>query len=168
MTIAKQMLAELQGEAVATRKILALVPIDKKDWKPHPKSMSLGDLARHVAEIHGWPKETILQDELDFSKMDNTPKEINTSEDLLSLFDKNMAVAKEILEKANDEDLAKNWTMRNAETIYFTLPKAEVMRTWVLNHNVHHRAQLGVYLRLLDIPLPGTYGPSADENSQNF
>jgi uncharacterized damage-inducible protein DinB len=163
MTIAQQMHAELQQEGIATRKILAQVPIDKKDWKPHEKSMALGSLARHIAEIYGWPKETILMDELDFSKMDFTPKVLNSNEELLALFDKCMATASEILETATDEDLAKPWTMRNGDIIYFTIPKAEVMRTWVLNHSVHHRAQLGVYLRLLGIALPGTYGPSADE-----
>jgi uncharacterized damage-inducible protein DinB len=163
MTIAQQMLAELQQEGIATRKILAQVPIDKKDWKPHEKSMALGALASHVAEIYGWPKETIIMDELDLSKMDFTPKVLNSNEDLLAIFDKCMAKATEILEAATDEDLAKPWIMRNGEVIYFTMPKAQVMRTWVLNHSVHHRAQLGVYLRLLDIAVPGTYGPSADE-----
>ncbi len=163
MTIAQQMLAELQQEGIATRKILAKVPIDKKDWKPHEKSMSLGSLARHVAEIFGWPKETITMDELDFAKSDFTPKVLNSNEELLALFDKCLAKAKEILEATSDEEIAKPWTMRNGEIIYFTMPKAQVMRTWVLNHSVHHRAQLGVYLRMLNIPLPGTYGPSADE-----
>ncbi|MEJ7611825.1 MAG: DinB family protein [Ferruginibacter sp.] len=163
MTIAQQMLAELQQEAIATRKILSLVPVDRSDWKPHDKSMSLLNLARHTAEIYGWPKETVEMDELDFSKMDYTPKEIKSTDDLLAMFEKGLAKAKEILEQASDEDMAKPWTMRNGEIIYFTMPKAQVMRTWVLNHSVHHRAQLGVYLRMLDIPLPGTYGPTADE-----
>ena len=164
MTIANQMLAELQQEGITTRKILALVPVDKKDWKPHEKSMALGNLSRHVAEIYGWPKETVQDDELDFSKMDHKPIEITSNEQLLALFDKCMAKAKEILENTPDEEMAKPWTMRNGETIFFTMPKTQVMRTWVLNHSVHHRAQLGVYLRLLDIPIPGSYGPSADES----
>ena len=164
MTIANQMLAELQQEGITTRKMLALVPVDKKDWKPHEKSMALGNLSRHVAEIYGWPKETVQDDELDFSKMDHKPVEITSNEQLLALFDKCMAKAKEILENTPDEEMAKPWTMRNGETIFFTMPKAQVMRTWVLNHSVHHRAQLGVYLRLLDIPIPGSYGPSADES----
>ena len=164
MTIANQMLAELQQEGITTRKMLALVPVDKKDWKPHEKSMALGNLSRHVAEIYGWPKETVQDDVLDFSKMDHKPVEITSNEQLLALFDKCMAKAKEILENTPDEEMAKPWTMRNGETIFFTMPKAQVMRTWVLNHSVHHRAQLGVYLRLLDIPIPGSYGPSADES----
>ena len=164
MTIANQMLAELQQEGITTRKMLALVPVDKKDWKPHEKSMALGNLSRHVAEIYGWPKETVQDDVLDFSKMDHKPIEITSNEQLLALFDKCMAKAKEILENTPDEEMAKPWTMRNGETIFFTIPKAQVMRTWVLNHSVHHRAQLGVYLRLLDIPIPGCYGPTADES----
>lgn len=164
MTIANQMLAELQQEGITTRKMLALVPVDKKDWKPHEKSMALGKLSRHVAEIYGWPKETVQDDVLDFSKMDHKPIEITSNEQLLALFDKCMAKAKEILENTPDEEMAKPWTMRNGETIFFTIPKSQVMRTWVLNHSVHHRAQLGVYLRLLDIPIPGSYGPSAEES----
>ena len=164
MTIANQMLAELQQEGITTRKMLALVPVDKKDWKPHEKSMALGNLSRHVAEIYGWPKETVQDDVLDFSKMDHKPVEITSNEQLLALFDQCMAKAKEILENTPDEEMAKPWTMRNGETIFFTMPKAQVMRTWVLNHSVHHRAQIGVYLRLLDIPIPGSYGPSADES----
>ena len=158
------MLAELQQEGITTRKMLALVPVDKKDWKPHEKSMALGNLSRHVAEIYGWPKETVQDDVLDFSKMDHKPIEITSNEQLLALFDKCMAKAKEILENTPDEEMAKPWTMRNGETIFFTIPKSQVMRTWVLNHSVHHRAQLGVYLRLLDIPIPNCYGPTADES----
>ncbi len=165
MTLAQQMLAELQQEAIATRKILALVPYDKKDYKPHEKSMTLSMLARHVAEIYGWAKETVALNELDFAIAGAPRKEINSNEDLLKLFDKCLAASTEILTSTTDEELAKPWTMRQGEMIFFTMPKAQVMRTWVLNHSVHHRAQLGVYLRLLNIPLPTTYGPTADENS---
>ena len=164
MTIAQRMLAEMQQEGIATRKILAAVPMDKKDWQPHEKSMKVSVLARHLAEIQGWPKETVQMDVLDFAAMDYTPKPVNSSEELLEIFDKGMEKAKEILETASDEEMAKPWTMRNGEIIYFTMPKEQVMRTWVLNHSVHHRAQLGVYLRLLGVPVPGTYGPTADES----
>ena len=91
------------------------------------------------------------------------PEALTTNEELLALFDKCLAASTAILENTTDEEMAKPWTMRNGEIIYFTMPKAQVMRTWVLNHSVHHRAQLGVYLRMLDIPIPGSYGPSADE-----
>ncbi len=163
MSIAKQMLKELQQEAVATRKVLALVPLEKGKYAPHAKSMPMLNLARHIAEIYGWAKETIQQDELDFAVMDYTPKPIESTEDLLALFDKCLATSTSILNETTDEEMGKPWRMRNGETIYFTLPKTEVMRTWVLNHIVHHRAQLGVYLRMLDIALPSTYGPTADE-----
>ena len=163
MTIAKQMLAELQAEAITTRKMLVLFPFDKSGYKPHEKSMPMGNLARHIAEIYGWAKETVQQDELDFAKLDFVPEALTSNEELLALFDKCLAASTAILENASDEEMAKPWTMRNGEIIYFTMPKAQVMRTWVLNHSVHHRAQLGVYLRMLDIPIPGSYGPSADE-----
>ena len=163
MTIAQQMLAELQAEAITTRKMLALFPFEKSDYKPHEKSMPMGNLARHIAEIYGWAKECVQDDELDFAKPNFVPEVLTNTEELLALFDKRLATSKGILEKTTDEEMAKPWIMRSGETIYFTMPKTQVMRTWVLNHSVHHRAQLGVYLRLLDIPIPGSYGPSADE-----
>ncbi len=163
MTIAQQMLAELEQESIATRKILANVPTDNQDWQPHEKSMKFIPLARHVAEIYGWSKEIVADDELDFAKMDWTPVPVNSTQDLLDMLDKGLAKSKEILGAATDEDMQKPWTMRQGEIIFFTLPKAQVMRTWVLNHIIHHRAQLGVYLRLQGIAVPGTYGPSADE-----
>ena len=163
MTIAQQMLAELQAEGITTRKMLALFPFEKSDYKPHEKSMPMGNLARHIAEIYGWAKECVQDDELDFAKPNFVPEALTSTEELLALFDKRLATSKEILEKTADEEMAKPWTMRSGETVYFTMPKTQVMRTWVLNHSVHHRAQLGVYLRMLDIAIPGSYGPSADE-----
>jgi uncharacterized damage-inducible protein DinB len=163
MTIAQQMLEELQQEGIVTRKILSLVPAEKNDWKPHEKSMALGALARHIADIYGWAKETVELDELNFAMGDFTPVQINSNEELLAHFDKCISVSGAILKTATDEEMAKPWSMKNGEVTYFTMPKAQVMRTWVLNHCVHHRAQLGVYLRLMGIAIPGTYGPSADE-----
>ena len=163
MTIAKQMLAELEAEAVTTRKMLSLFPFEKSDYKPHEKSMPMGNLARHIAEIYGWAKECVQDDELDFAKPNFVPEVLTSTEELLALFDKRLATSKEILENTTDEQIAKTWTMRSGETVYFTMPKTQVMRTWVINHSVHHRAQFGVYLRMLDIAIPGSYGPSADE-----
>lgn len=162
MTKAQIFLAELKQESIATKKILAAVPLDKSDWKPHAKSMSLVQLASHVAEIPGWFQETLLQDVLDFAKMEYKPFVPSNTDELLALLDKNLQRATEILTEFPDENMNDNWTMRSGETVYFTLPKEQVVRTWCLNHWYHHRAQLGVYLRLLDIPVPGTYGPSAD------
>ncbi|HMQ02896.1 MAG TPA: DinB family protein [Pyrinomonadaceae bacterium] len=162
-TIGSTFLAELEHEAKAAREVLSRVPADKFDWKPHEKSMSFGKLASHVAEMIGWTGPTLQYPELDFSKMDYKPFEPATSEELLEYFDKNLAEAADVLRSTNDEQFMESWTMRNGETVYFTLPKAAVMRSFVMNHIVHHRGQLSVYLRLNDIPVPSIYGPSADE-----
>lgn len=153
---------EIKQEAVATRSLLALVPFDKLDFKPHPKSMSLKNLSTHIAEISGWWKECVVNDEIDFSKMDYTPKEFKTVEELLAFFDDLNEKAINILNATTEDDLMQPWTMRNGEQIYFTAPKVGVVRTWCLNHLYHHRGQLTVYLRLLDVPLPSVYGPTAD------
>lgn len=163
MSRAEQFLQEVQREAATTRKFLALVPWDQKDYRPHEKSFPLGRLATHVAEICGWWKECLLQDELDFSKNEYKPKEFNSTDELLDFFDDLLGKTKTILNEVKDDEFDKPWTMRQGEMIFFTLPKNEVVRTWCLNHWYHHRAQLGLYLRLLNIPIPGTYGPSADE-----
>lgn len=162
MTKGQIFLAELQQEAKATRKILASVPMDKLAWKPHEKSMTLEQLAGHVAEIPGWVDMTLNQDELDFAKQKYVPFKPKTNEELVGFMDKNMEKAAEILNNFPDEKMSDKWTMRQGEMIFFSLPKEVVMRTWCMNHWYHHRAQLGVYLRLLDIPVPATYGQSAD------
>ena len=161
--IASAFIAELEHEAATTRKCLERVPADKFDWKPHEKSMSFGKLAVHVAEMFGWTPATLQHPELDFSKFDYKPYEPVTTDDLLEYLDKNVAEAIDTLRNTGDEIFMETWTMRNAEQVYFTLPKVAVMRSFVLNHIVHHRGQLSVYLRLNDIPVPSIYGPSADE-----
>jgi uncharacterized damage-inducible protein DinB len=155
-------LEELKAEAGATRAILSLVPIEKGDYKPHEKSMKLMSLAVHVAEIPGWFGDATKKDVLDFATMEHKPFIPASNAELLAVYDKKINEAFTILETIDDEKLKENWTMRAGEIVYFTLPKSNVIRTWCLNHWYHHRAQLGVYLRMLDIPLPGTYGPSAD------
>lgn len=165
MSIGKNLLAEVLQESANTRKLLEVVPFDKADFKPHEKSMSLKSLATHVAEITGWWKECLLQDVLDFSVGDYKPKEINNTNDLLAMHDDLVAKATAILNDVADEEFAKPWTMRNGEQIYFTMPKAAVTRSWCLNHLYHHRGQLTVYLRLLDVKLPGMYGPTADDQT---
>lgn len=162
MSLAQQFIAEIQQEAAATKRLLAIVPWEKGDYKPHEKSMTLKRLASHVAEINGWWKECLVQDELDFAKDSGKPKEYNSTADIVAWHDELVQKAVVILQNTPDEEFAKPWTMRQGEQIFFTLPKAVVVRTWCLNHLYHHRGQLTVYLRLLDIPLPGTYGPSAD------
>lgn len=156
------LLAELKKEAASTRNLLAVVPFDKLDYKPHEKSMTLKRLTVHVAEINGWWKECLVHDELDFSKGNFTPKEFNTVGDLLAYHDDLVEKATKILNEVSDDEFKKPWTMRNGEQIYFTNCKAEVVREWCMNHLYHHRGQLTVYLRLLNVPLPSIYGPTAD------
>ena len=165
MALNQSFLPEWKHETGVTRKVLERIPFDQASWKPHEKSMTLQRLAVHVAEIAGWVKETVLMDELDFSKGDFKPKEINSVEELLAYYDDLVAKSFVILNDVSDETLMQNWTMRNGDVIYFTMPKIAVLRTWVFNHLVHHRGQLSVYLRLLNIPVPSIYGPSADEQS---
>lgn len=161
--IASALIAEMEHEAAVTRTCLERVPVEKFDWKPHEKSMSFGKLAVHVAEMFGWTPPTLQHPELDFSKMDYKPYEPATTTDLVEYLDKNVAEAIDALRNTTDEQFLDTWTMRNGETVYFTMPKAVVMRSFVLNHIVHHRGQLSVYLRLNDISVPSIYGPSADE-----
>lgn len=165
MTKAQSILTELQSEIETTRKFLALVPLDKGDWKPHEKSMTLARLATHVAEIPSWFHTTMVEDELDFAKSHYTPPVVNSNEDLVQLMETNLTQAKAILAEFPDEKFQENWTMRAGDQIYSVLSKDQAVRKWCLSHWYHHRAQLGVYLRLLDIPIPGSYGPSADSNN---
>ncbi len=165
MAIKDAFIAELKQEASSTRRILERVPTDKPDWKPHPKSMELGYLATHVAEIPGWIEATLDQDDFDFAKIDYKPTIAKSSEELLKIHDDNVAKAMKALENAPDERFSENWTLRMGDKVFFTRPKAEVIRSFSLSHWIHHRAQIGVYLRLLDIPLPGVYGPTADDSN---
>ncbi|MBA2421902.1 MAG: DinB family protein [Chitinophagales bacterium] len=155
-------LKEIGQEAHSTRKMLALVPNDKFSWKPHEKSMSIIQLSTHIAELPSWVTMALFTDELDFSKTPYTPEKIDNTSELLGYFEKNLASAKDNLSKANEEQLMPKWTMRDGEQIFAVLTKGELIRHSI-SQTIHHRAQLGVYLRLLNIPIPGTYGPSADE-----
>ena len=161
--IAMALIAEMEHEAAVTRTCLERIPADKFDWKPHEKSMSFGRLASHVAEMFGWTPSTMDHAELHFSKMDYKPFEPSTTEELVEFLDKNVAEAIATLKSSADDRFMENWTMRNGETVYFTMPKVAVMRSFIMNHIVHHRGQLSVYLRLNDIAVPSIYGPSADE-----
>lgn len=162
MNLNQTFLAELKQEAASTRQLLALVPFDKADYKPHEKSMTLGRLAQHVAEINGWWKETLLQDELDFAKDSGARVVLNSTDELVAYHDDLVAKAETILNEFPEQGFQDNWTMRQGDIIFFTLPKAAVARTWCFNHLYHHRAQLTVYLRMLDIALPATYATSYD------
>ena len=162
MSINHAFLGELAHEAAQTRRVLALVPADQADYRPHPKSFSLGKLAAHVVDMHTWIAVTVNTTELDFAKGYEVPP-FTTTEELVSRFDTIVAEGKAALAATNDEALGETWTLRAGEQVFLAMPRVQCLRTMVFNHIVHHRAQLVVYLRLLDVPVPGLYGPSADE-----
>lgn len=158
------LLKEMEQEAQTTRKMLERVPEDKYSWQPHKKSMTIQRLATHIAEIPSWVKMAIETDELNFAANDYVPKLVSNNKELMELLETSLKEGRTSLENAKDEILSKTWIMRNGDTIYSKSTKGEVIRM-AYCQIVHHRAQLGVFLRLLDIPIPGSYGPSADEHS---
>lgn len=153
---------ELEQEAATTRKMLSRVPDDKYDWKPHEKSMTVRQLATHVAELPSWISMTLTTDGLDFAANPYQPEIINNTQELLAYFERSLEDGKSQLEKATESQLEEMWTLRNGDQIFVTSTKYEMIRT-SLAQLIHHRAQLGVFLRLLNVPIPGSYGPSADE-----
>jgi uncharacterized damage-inducible protein DinB len=155
-------LNELEHESIATRKMLALVPVDKADWKPHEKSMKLKDLAIHIADMPTWITLSIAKDGLDFATSPYDPKNCTSNEELVNYFNENVEEAKKHLSMNSDVILEKIWTLSSGEHTLMQITKLESIRHSYCQL-VHHRAQLGVYLRLLNIPIPGVYGPSADE-----
>jgi hypothetical protein len=162
MNIIPILMKEMANEAATTRKMLAIIPEDKYDWKPHPKSMTIKQLATHIAELPGWAAMGLTTPELDFATAPYTPHPIANNAELLSFFEEKQQQGLAELEKATEEQLLEPWTLRNGDIILAKYRKHEVVRV-ALDQTTHHRAQLGVYLRLLDIPIPGSYGPSADE-----
>ncbi|HVZ96875.1 MAG TPA: DinB family protein [Chitinophagaceae bacterium] len=157
-------IAELQHESANTRKMLEKVPNDKLSWKPHEKSMSLGRLASHIAQIPMWFERILTADEFDFSKSAYKTVPAGSVSEILEQFDDKINKSLQLLGDTSDEKLDQAFTLRNADKIYFTLPKKVMLRNFSYNHVYHHRGQLSVYLRLLGIPVPGMYGPSADES----
>jgi len=162
MQIIPMFLKELEQEAQTTRKFLSIVPNDKLDWQAHPKSMTLRQLTTHITELPEWVPMAINTSELDFAQNPYKPVLVNNSAEMLDALDRNMELALASLKQADEESLNEAWTLRNGNYVIMTCNKAEVIRV-TLNQTTHHRAQLGVYLRLLNIPIPGSYGPSADE-----
>ncbi len=154
---------ELEKEAHTSRKMLQRIPDDQYSWRPHPKSMVVKTLANHIAELPGWIGMTLNSDEMDFAVNPYTPSSYTKTADLLDHFEKVMAQGRQDLLHAREEQLTQIWTLRNGEIIYTSDTKWEMLRM-TISQIIHHRAQLGVYLRLLDIPIPGSYGPSADED----
>ncbi len=158
---------ELTTEAETTRKMLQRVPAEKFDWRPHPKSMNLRELSMHLSEVTGWLELILTAGELDFATAPYQPTHIENETELLAFFEKNLATGTKALANAKENDLWETWTMRNGDDIYEKSTKYEAIRG-TFGQVVHHRAQLGVFLRLLNVPIPGTYGPSADENNWSF
>ena len=167
MAIRDALLPEFDQEMASTRKTLERVPEDRFEWSPHEKSGTMGWLASHVANIATWATLTINQDELDMAPggkpVDPAPAPQTVAE-LLAMFDTNAADARAAIAAASDEELVKPWSLLQNGQNMMALPKVAVLRSFVMNHLIHHRAQLGVYLRLNNIPVPAVYGPSADEN----
>ena len=167
MGLSESLLPEFDNEMANTRKTLERVPNHKSDWKPHEKSMAMGGLATHLSNIPTWAVYTIDQDSLDLAPGGKPlpPAEMAKSQaELLATFDANAAKARAAIAGASDADLFKPWSLMSNGTTILTMPKIVVLRNFVMNHLIHHRAQLGVYLRLNDIPVPSIYGPSADES----
>jgi uncharacterized damage-inducible protein DinB len=162
MSFVQRFLTEFDHEMNNTRKMLERVPDDKLAWKPHEKSMILGRLASHVADFPTWAMTTAQVDSLELDPA-YRPVIPNTKSEILQKFDKDLSSARQAISKLSEEQLTAIWTLKFGDTKVFELPRAEVLRITVMNHLIHHRGQLSVYLRLLDVPIPGMYGPSADE-----
>ena len=162
LSVIDLLLKEMEQEAQTTRNMLERVPDDKYDWQPHPKSMTMMQLTTHLAELPGWVALGLTTEELDFAASPYVPKTVKNTADLRQIFENSLADGKAALSQATEEGLLPTWTMRDGDQVYAVYTKYEVVRH-AFNQMIHHRAQLGVYLRLLNIPIPGSYGPSADE-----
>jgi uncharacterized damage-inducible protein DinB len=167
MSISESLLPEFDHEMANTRKTLERIPDDKLAWKPHEKSYTMGALVTHIAAIPGWAQPTIEQDALDLSPPGAPPYQVlpvNSRQEALEKFDTNVAAARVAIAGASDEHLSQPWSLLAGGQTIFTMPRSAVLRGFILSHIIHHRAQLGVYLRINDVPVPSIYGPSADEN----
>lgn len=167
MSLSQALLPEIDQETATTRRVLERIPEDRLDWKPHAKSMSLRQLGAHVANLMNWGKITLQEDEFDVAqpanaKMSGMPT-AESKQEMLESFDRLAAEFRELLQGADDAVFGQPWTLRNGDHVIFTQPKAAVLRGFVMNHLIHHRGQLTVYLRLNDVPVPSVYGPTADE-----
>jgi uncharacterized damage-inducible protein DinB len=166
MSYASSILSEFDDEMASTRKVIERIPAEKYGWRAHEKSNTFGWNANHLAEIPGWVSGTIEQTEWDFSPPGGPPyttPAMSTQTDVLAEFDKNVAAARKAIEGASDAVMTVPWTLKYQGEAIFTMPRADVIRRFVLNHIIHHRAIACVYLRLNDLPVPGMYGPSGDE-----
>ncbi|HEY0003810.1 MAG TPA: DinB family protein [Pyrinomonadaceae bacterium] len=168
MRLSETLLPEFDHEMANTRKTLERVPEDRLGWKPHEKSTPMGGLATHLANLPSWTVHTLKKDSIDIAPVGGPPlraEQLNSREEFLATFDKNVAEARAAIAEASDEEFFKPWSLLHGGKTVFTMPRMAVLRGMVMNHNIHHRAQLGVYLRLNDVAVPSIYGPSADEGS---
>jgi uncharacterized damage-inducible protein DinB len=168
MAINQSLLGEFDHEMANTRKSLERVPDGKFDWKPHAKSMSMGALATHIASIPHWGKLTLETPSFDVNPPGGQraqQPQLKSKAEVLAFFDKEVPQARAAIAAASDQSLMTQWTLLNGGKTIFSLPRVGVLRSMIMNHIIHHRAQLGVYLRLNDVPVPSIYGPSADEGN---
>jgi uncharacterized damage-inducible protein DinB len=163
MSIVQSLLPEFDYEMANTRKTLERIPEDKLEYKPDPRSMPLGRLAGHIAEMVSWGAVTLQTDSLNLDSGEHKPLIATSRQQLLAAFDKNVTDARSALEKATDADMMKTWSLIFGGKPVLTMPRVGVLRSMMMNHIIHHRAQLGVYYRLNGVPVPALYGPSADE-----
>ncbi len=163
MSLSQPLWMELQQESATTRKLLERLPGSALSWKPHEKSMSMGHLAFHIVVLLRWLNSILLQDDFDVASPDFRMPEPDSVAGILELFDKSLDTAIETLKMQPDEKLLAPWRLRNGEQVIFEMPRTSAIRLSVLNHLIHHRGQLSVYLRLQNVPLPPIYGPTADE-----
>jgi uncharacterized damage-inducible protein DinB len=163
MSIAEPIVAELQHEAATTRRLLERVPEQDFGWKPHEKSMTLGRLAGHIAELPDWGRVTLDQDEFDVAGGGYTPPSPARTAEVVQAFDANIARMVESLKRQTDQRMMAVWRLKKAGQVLIEQPRVAMLRTMVLSHLIHHRGQLSVYLRLRNVPLPSIYGPTADE-----
>lgn len=166
MAMSDALLPEFDSETANTRRTLERIPADKLAWKPHEKSMAFVGLATHIANMPGWTTAIIEQDTFDMAPSGGEPvreQPVESVQAALAMFDRNVAAARAALAGASDEHLLKPWALLAGGQTVFEMPRIGVVRSMILNHLIHHRAQLSVYLRLNDVPVPALYGPSADE-----
>jgi len=165
MNLNEILLPEFEHEMNITRKVLNGLSDEFINYQPHEKSWSTKSLANHIAEIPSWVNGTLDYDELDFETSDFKPTKCSSKKEIIALFEKNVGNAKQSLMNTNNEKMLADWTLRNGEKVFFTMPRAAVLRSMVMSHMIHHRAQLGVYLRMNNAAVPASYGDSADEKN---
>jgi len=165
MNLIDPIIAEFEYEYISTRKMLERLPSESFSWKPHEKSMSLGRLAGHISEIFKWILPVINSKELNFATEKYEPFTPKSREDLIEALDKSFKKGISEMKGQSDENMLKLWALKAGDHVIFEMPRIGVLRGFVLKHFIHHRGQLSVYMRLLDIPVPSIYGPSADEQA---